>query len=273
MMVWPKMYNTGSTSPNPNPPYTKHMDAVQLRRFAHATEPMPQILVQIARIQERLRLNLTEYIRILARRGWIMLLLAIIAGGVAFALSRQQEPVYQATQNVVIQPSRADLGLAEASVRLLNSLVLIIDSEEIAQQIIEQENLDMLPGQLKGNVTIAADQFRLLIQIDVNSENPEQASRIARAWGQALVDYRVQENAQGRREDRINAVMPENPSVAQIAPRPRILGIAGGILGLLVGGVIVFVLEYMESSVVRHREDIERTMEMPVLATIPDFDR
>jgi capsular polysaccharide biosynthesis protein len=46
--------------------------------------------------------------------------------------------------------------------------------------------------------------------------------------------------------------------------------LAGGVLGLLLGGVIVFVLEYLESSIVRRREDIERSMDMPVLAAIPD---
>jgi capsular polysaccharide biosynthesis protein len=217
-------------------------------------------------------LNLTEYLRILARRGWIMLLLAVIAGGVAFFLARQQDPVYQATQRVVIQPSRPDLGLSEASRSLLNPLVQVIDSETVAGEIIEDLSLDMTPGQLKSNVTITADQFRFFIQIDVQSGNPQEAFTVARAWGQALQDYRIQQNADARREDRVFAVMPDLPAVGQIAPRPRILGIAGGLLGLLVGGVIVFVLEYIESSVVRRRDELEIALEVPVLAAIPGFD-
>jgi len=217
-------------------------------------------------------LNLTEYLQILLRRGWIMLLVALIAGGSAYLLSRQQDPVYRAMQNVVIQPSRADLGLAEASVRLLNSLVVIIDSEQTAQEIIEDLDLDMTSGQLKGMATIAADQFRLVIRIDIESESPEEAFDIARAWGNALKEYRDQQNAEARREDRVFAVLPDLPSVSQIAPRPLVNGIAGGILGLLVGGVVVFVLEYLESSAVRRREDLESSLQMDVIATIPGFD-
>lgn len=217
-------------------------------------------------------MNLTEYVRILARRGWIMLLLAVIAGGSAFVLSRQQEPVYRATQNIVIEPSRTDLGLAEASKGLLNSLVAIINSEQRAQVIIDKNNLDMLSGELMGMTTIAADQFRLVIRIDVESENQSEAFDIARAWGLELKEYRDERNALARREDRVFAILPDNPSVAQVAPRPTINGIAGGILGLLVGGVLVFVLEYLESSVVRRREDLERSLQMDVVATIPGFD-
>jgi len=42
------------------------------------------------------------------------------------------------------------------------------------------------------------------------------------------------------------------------------------VLGAIVGVIIIFVLEYLESSVVRRREDLERMMEIPVLATIPE---
>jgi len=217
-------------------------------------------------------LNLTEYVRLLARRGWIMVVLAVIAGGTAYVLTSQQDPVYRATQIAVIEPSRADLGLASATERLLNSQVVIIDSLSVAQQIVDDLELPLTAGDLKGMATIAADQFRLVIQIDVESENPNMASAIAAAWGRELQEYRDEANSDARREDRIFARLPERPSVGQIAPRPRIFGIAGGILGLLVGGVIIFVLEYLESSIVRRREDLERTLDLPVLANIPGFD-
>jgi capsular polysaccharide biosynthesis protein len=46
--------------------------------------------------------------------------------------------------------------------------------------------------------------------------------------------------------------------------------VAGGVLGLLLGSVIVLILELIENSVVRSREDVERTLEMVVLASIPE---
>ena len=217
-------------------------------------------------------MNLTEYVRILARRGWIMVLLALIAGGSAYILSRGQTPVYRASQIVLVQPSRADLGLAEASVRLLNSLAVFIDSELIAQEVINDLRLDMTAGELKGNTTIAPDQLRLTIQIDVDNKDQALASQIAHAWGRELEEYRNEQNQLVRREDRVNAIVIDFPAVSQKSPRPRITGAAAGILGLLVGGVIVFVLEYLESSIVRRREDLERVIDAPVLATIPHFD-
>jgi len=216
-------------------------------------------------------LNLIDYIRILVRRGWIMLLLALIVAASAFFVSRSQTPIYRSTQLVLIQPSRSDFGLTEASRLQLNSYAVYLDSELIAQRIIEDLRLDMTPGQLKGNVTIAPDTLRLVVRIDVRSTDGDLANDIARAWGQQLVDYRNQENQTSRREDRVNALLPDLPRYSQQSPRPMLTAVAGGILGLIVGGVIVFALEYLESSVVRRREDLERD-DLLVLAGVPPFD-
>jgi capsular polysaccharide biosynthesis protein len=109
----------------------------------------------------------------------------------------------------------------------------------------------------------------LTIQIDVDSEDPVTAERVARAWGQVLVDYRFQQNQTVRREDRIDAIMTDSPRVELLQPRPTLNAVAGVVLGMLLGGIIIFVLEYLESSFVRSRDDLERGLDMAVLAAVP----
>lgn len=212
---------------------------------------------------------LTDYVRILVRRGWIMLILAGLAGGAAFLISRGQTPVYRSTQLVLIQPSRADLGLAEASVRLVTPLTVYLNSRERAQDIIETLRLDMTPDELLGNSFFAADQLRLTVQIDVDNSDGELANLIAQAWGQELVDYRNAINQRSRREDRVDAVLVDFPRYSQQAPRPTISLAIGAILGLVLGGIIVFVLEYAESGVIRTAQDLTRSVDEPLLASIP----
>lgn len=217
-------------------------------------------------------MNLTEYGRILFRRGWIILLLMIIAGGSAYGFSRFITPTYRATQIVLVTPSRNDLGLTEAIVRLLNSYRSYLDSREIAADVINILQLDMTPDQLKGDVVITVGQIDLSIHIDVDSEDPDLANRIAREWGQQLVEYRVQQNQTVRSEDRVDAMMPDQPRIDLLQPRPTLNAVAGAVLGLLLGIIIVFVLEYLESSIVRSREDLERNLDLPVLATVPRIE-
>ena len=55
-------------------------------------------------------------------------------------------------------------------------------------------------------------------------------------------------------------------------PRPTLNAAAGAILGLILGGVLVLVLEYLESSIVRNSEDMERATGISVLANIPQAE-
>ncbi len=214
-------------------------------------------------------MSLVEYGRILVRRGWILLLIAAIAAGSAYFLSARQTPIYRATQKVLIVPSRIDNGLALATVQLLNNHAEYLRSTLVAEQIITNLNLDMTPGFLFSRTTIAANRDNLFIQIDVDLEDPATAERVALEWGNMLVQYRNEENQLARREDRITARLQDNVTTSLLSPRPLINALAGAILGVLLGIVIVFVLEYLESSVVRRRDDLERVLELPVLATIP----
>jgi len=198
-----------------------------------------------------------------------MIVLALLAGGAAFLLSRGQTPVYRSTQVVLIQASRADLGLAEASVRLVTPLTVYLNSRERASEIIEKLDLDMLPEQLLGNSFFAADQLRFTVQIDVDNTDGELANQIAREWGQLLVDYRNEINQRSRREDRVDAVLVDYPRYTQQSPRPTISLAIGAILGFVIGAVIVFVLEYLESGVIRHTQDLTRNGEVPLIASIP----
>jgi capsular polysaccharide biosynthesis protein len=214
-------------------------------------------------------MKLTEYGRILVRRGWIILLLALLAGGSAYGFSQFIPETYRATQVVLIQPSRNDLGLTEAIVRLLNSYRTYLDSRLIAADVINNLQLDMTADALKSEVVITVGQIDFTIRIDVDSADAHTAEIIAREWGDQLVQYRVRENQTVRNEDRIDAVIQDNPQVSLLQPRPTLNAAAGAVLGFLLGIIIVFVLEYLESSIVRNREDLEHTLDLPVLASVP----
>jgi capsular polysaccharide biosynthesis protein len=217
-------------------------------------------------------MSLIDYGRVLLRRGWIVLLLAALAAVSAYVLSTQMQPVYRSTQRVLMQPARADLGLTEASKTLLGNHVAYLDSEFVAQQVIDNLSLDMQAGALKSAVTIVPDPNSLSIQIDVDLPDGNLANDVAREWGNLLIQYRNEQNQKARREDRIDASLQDVARYSLLSPRITINAVAGALLGVLLGAVIVFVLEYLESSVVRSRDDVERGLDLPVLAVLPDME-
>ncbi|MEY4222217.1 MAG: hypothetical protein RL334_859, partial [Chloroflexota bacterium] len=150
---------------------------------------------------------LGEYFRILRRRGWIIVLLAILTAASALVFSTVQNPVYRATVNVLVQPARTDFGLAQSAKLLLDSYVAFLDTDNSAAAIIQDLQLDMLPETLRADVSIAAEAQRFLITIAVDNENGDAANDIARKWAELLVQWRNDENQKQRREDRVTALL------------------------------------------------------------------
>lgn len=220
-------------------------------------------------------MNLLDYGRILIRRGWIIVLLAVVAGAASYGFSTLLTPVYRSTQTILMVPIRSDFGLTQAAVQLLNSRVAYLTSDLVAQQIIDSLQLDMTPGELRSRTTITAVRDNLTIQFDVDMPAPDDVAAarllnpIAEAWGQALVQYQTALNQEARAEDRVQARPQDNARTSLLRPDLRLNTLIGALAGLFVGALIVFVLEFFESGIVRGRSDLERDG-IPVLAVVAD---
>ena len=210
-----------------------------------------------------------DYIRILKRRGWLILLLAALTAAGAFGFSKMQTPVYEASARLLIT-SRPDFGQTQAARTLLRDYAAWLRSSYRAEEVISELQLDMTPGALFGDVTVAAATSESIIQVNVESTDPDLAKQIASVWARQLIDWRRNENADLREEDRIKAQLIDEPTVGLASPMTQINTAAGAVFGALLGIVIIFVLEWVESGVVRRPEDVERYLEMPVIGSIPN---
>ncbi len=215
---------------------------------------------------------LIDYWRILHRRGWIILLLAALTAASAFVFSTLQTKIYKSTIEVGILPSRPDQGLTQSAKTLLRLYVSVIHTEKYAQKVIDEKKMDRTAGDLLSDVSIASDDSRFVIQIDVKDSDPAEANDIAQKWADFFIQWRNDQNATARLEDRVDAFVLDPASDTLDHPKRSINTLAGAILGALLGGVIVFVLEYVESGVIRSPQDIERMLALSVLGAIPALE-
>lgn len=215
------------------------------------------------------------YLRMFLRRGWIMILLALITAAAAFVFSEIKErtaPVYKSSIMILVQPHRTDFGQAQAAKTLLRSYVAWMDSTYRAQEVIDAKKLDMTADQLLADVEFASDDSRLVIQVDVERPNGDQANDIARAWADRFIEWRNEENSKVLRQDRIEAQIIDDPKYTLSEPKTTINTLAGGIMGLLIGLAVVLALEYLEGGVIRSATDIDRSLSLPLMGVIPPFE-
>jgi non-specific protein-tyrosine kinase len=213
--------------------------------------------------------RIQEYLRVLRRRGWIIMLAGVITAASAFVFSQVQTRIYRSSIVVSIQLARPDLSLTQSAKQLLRSYANVMLSEKRASAVIQTLGLYMDPRDLKGNVKIVADDSIMAIKIDVDDADGEVANQIANTWAQLLVQWRDEQNARQDKEDRVFAEIIDLASYRLLRPKMSINVAAGGILGLAMGIVVVLVLEWLEAGVLRDPSTVEAEAGLTLIGVIP----
>lgn len=215
-------------------------------------------------------MELSDYVRMLRKRWWIVAVAVIVTAGSAFVFTQLQYPEYSSTAELIVNPARPDFGLTQSAKIFLRPYMTVADSYSWAQRVIDELQLPMTPEGLRANTNFAAEDDRMVIKIQVKDYDGDQANDIARTWANLLVQWRDSENTELRKEDRVEAILRDQPRYAQSWPprAPIMLG-AGVVFGLVVAGVIVLFLEWLEGGVIRTPQDVERELDLTVVGAIP----
>jgi capsular polysaccharide biosynthesis protein len=214
-------------------------------------------------------MELRDYLRILRKRGWIIILTTVLTAAAAWGFSQMQMVEYKSTISVFVRPERIDNGTLLATKQILRGFVRYIDSLNFAQRVINAKGLDMKADVLKPKVTIASKDEDYIIQIDVLDTDPAQSEAIALEWANQFVQWRDQDNLKQQKADRVDANIVQNPTTGKFKPQTMLNTVAGAIIGLLLGVVIVFFLEAIESNILRAPDDVERVLGTTVIGAIP----
>jgi capsular polysaccharide biosynthesis protein len=215
-------------------------------------------------------MELKEYLNILVKRGWIILLVAVITASSAFVFSKLQTVTYRSTIWLNVWPGRPDWGLQQTIKGLLRNYSGQIKSRDAAQQVINSQQLDMTVESLLAEMTVSPIESDFLLQIDVDDIDPQRAQAIAQTAAEVFVEkirvYMLEQD----KSDRVDVNLRDDASPATLFwPKTKLLTLAGGVFGLIAGALVVFGLEWLSRDIIREGRDLERQAGLTVLGTIP----
>lgn len=215
-------------------------------------------------------MTIQEYIRIIRRRGWLVLAAALLAAVAAYGISYIQKDVFRATVYVSTVPARPDWGLGNTAKDLMRNFALNLKTYENAQAAISQAKLDQDPNDFLANVDVAPETDNFAIKIEARNGDGQVARQMALTLAQIFEQERTAYYAQQDKDNRIEVKVRSNAiGYDQIQPKPEINAIAGAMLGMLLGIGLVLALTWMETDLLRTPAAAERALGLPVLATIP----
>ena len=216
-------------------------------------------------------MQLADYITVLRRRWWIILLTGFVAAVAAYAFSKLQAPVYRAEAYYTVSSSRLDAGLSQvmqsSMTNIRDSALAPVQLDKISNQLKLDRSADWLLNDVVSMQSLPAD-LKMIVRVDYPNE-PATAVRLANAIGENMVAIQTTKNAQIDGTDKINVTVL-NPArdLGIVKPNTKINVAAGLLLGLILGLLLAFLLESLDNSL-KSIQDVERYVGLPTLGAIP----
>ncbi len=222
-----------------------------------------------------MQLELRDYLNILTKRWWLILLVALGAGGGAYLYSRLQPNVYQASLQILAYPSRDDNGLIEALIKKLPSYAIGLQSLDFINAVLTDPANKGTLDDLRASDVLARMKVQVqpdthTLQMTMDAPSGRQAADLANAVASAYADQQnaLAQSSQSSDKIFLRQVDTARPPSQPYQPRPLLTAAAGGVLGLVLGLLLAFALEFTDTSL-RTSDDVQRFLVLHTVGVIP----
>ena len=210
-----------------------------------------------------------ELLYALKKRILVILAAAVAGAVIAGAFTKAFiTPLYSATATMLVLTkettlsSLADLQLGS---ELTNDYRILILSNSVLNEVIDNLDLDMDDKELSGNVTIDNPADSRILEITVENPDPQMAKTIVDELAHVASEF-IGDQMEVAPPKIIEEVeVPEEPT----SPNPMRNTAIGALLGVLLSAGVVTLITIMDDTI-KSEDDIQKYLEISALGSIPD---
>ena len=218
---------------------------------------------------DEMEIDLIEILYALKKRALIILATLLAGALIAGVYTKLMiTPLYSATSTVLViskETTLTSIADLQFGSQLTKDYSMLITSRSVLEEVLDNLGLDMGYGALKGNVSINNPDETRILQITVTNPDPQLAKELADELASISSEYIG---------DKMEVVPPKiieeaEVPAAQTSPSMSRNVMLGALAGLALAAGVVILMTVMNDSI-RSEDDIERYLNIPTLASIPD---
>lgn len=223
-------------------------------------------------------ISLQEIAYALKKRWKLILLITVAATLVSAILSFFViKPKYEATTKLFIGKQETSQNTANYDnndimmyQKLMKTYAQLVKTSDLVTKAVKSADLDYNQKDIKGilnnlNATPSADTQ--ILDLSYKGGNPKDVLKLTEAITNEFIAESKELIPNGNVQVIQKPQLPEHP----VSPNKTLNILIAFILGLMVGVGVVLLLEYLDNTF-KSREDLEKTLDLPIIGTIPDYN-
>lgn len=222
-------------------------------------------------------MDLRDLLALLKSRWTAIVATTLLGGLLGLVVSVLTTPLYQSSVQFYVTVAGGENAAAAAyqgslgAQQRVQSYAALVESTDVASQVIEQTGAAIEPGELVAAATATADAKTVLLDVSVTNADPQLAVELAAGYGNvlpAVIDKLETPEAGGPQLAKLTVVNPPSVPSGAIAPKTAQNIVIGLAMGLILGVVGALLLNALDRRV-KTAEQLERVAGKPVVGSIP----
>lgn len=219
-------------------------------------------------------IDLTEILSAVRQHLLELIFVTLVAALVGFTASKLlMTPKYDSSALMIVN-TRQDVNAnvtsdqINSATKLVSTYSIIIKSDTVLQQVIDNLGLNLTYAQLNKRVTVAAVDDTQVMKITVQSDSPEWARQVCEQIITVAPDVIKEAVEAGSVKVISNASLATEPVSPNIKKNTMLAAAVGFVLVI---GIIV--LQVLLDNKINTEEDVTKYLDMTVLGVIPQYDQ
>ncbi|EJT6498978.1 capsular biosynthesis protein [Clostridium perfringens] len=222
-------------------------------------------------------ISLQEIACTLKKRWKLIALITIAATLVSAILSFFViKPQYEAKTKLFIgkQESQDNSTYNSSDVvmyqQLMKTYSELVKTSDLVTKAVKSADLDYNQKEIEGilnNLTANPSADTQILDLSYKGGDPKEVLKVTEAITNEFISESKELIPNGNVQVIQKAQLPEYP----VSPNKKLNIFIAFVLGLMVGVGVVLLLEYLDNTF-KSREELEKTLELPIIGAIPDYD-